>query len=84
MFLSAFSWAKFHQNRKKYEILTLYPGYDGMVKKPSHATVPLRLLLLTVSDVLESLLLGGDHAMLRVAPHVLVDVALVHLHLPPL
>jgi hypothetical protein len=51
-------------------------------KKQSHATVPLRLLFLTVSDVLEGLLLGGDHAMLRVAPYVLVDVALVHLHLP--
>jgi hypothetical protein len=27
--------------KKKIEILTLYPRYDGMVKKPSHATVPL-------------------------------------------
>jgi hypothetical protein len=27
---------------KKVEILTLYPGYDGMVKKPYHATVPLK------------------------------------------
>jgi hypothetical protein len=26
---------------KKIEILSLYPGYNGMVKKPSHATVPL-------------------------------------------
>ncbi len=26
---------------KKIEILTLYPGYDGMVKKPSHTTVAL-------------------------------------------
>ncbi len=26
---------------KKTEILSLYPGFDGMVKKPSHATVPL-------------------------------------------
>ncbi len=32
---------KFNQN-KKIEILTLYPGYDGMVKKQSHATVPLK------------------------------------------
>jgi hypothetical protein len=31
---------KVYQN-KKIEILTLYTGYDGMVKKPSHATVPL-------------------------------------------
>jgi hypothetical protein len=27
--------------RQKNEIFTLYPGYDGMVKKPSHATDPL-------------------------------------------
>jgi hypothetical protein len=32
---------KFDQNFKKIEILTLYPGFDGMVKKTSHATVPL-------------------------------------------
>jgi hypothetical protein len=29
--------------KKIIEILSLYPGYDGMVKKPSHATGPLRL-----------------------------------------
>ncbi len=34
---------KFNQNKTKIEILTLYPGYDGMVKKPYHATVPLSL-----------------------------------------
>ncbi len=28
---------------KKFEILTFYPGYDGIVKKQSHATVPLNL-----------------------------------------
>ncbi len=37
-------YAKFSQSStkiKKNEILTLHPEYDGMVKKPSHATVPL-------------------------------------------
>jgi hypothetical protein len=29
---------------KKEEIITLYPGYDGMVKKPSDATVPLNVI----------------------------------------
>jgi hypothetical protein len=33
-------------DQKKFEILTLYPGYDGMVKKPSHGTVPLKLSLI--------------------------------------
>jgi hypothetical protein len=33
---------KFDRNKNKIEILTLYPGYDGMVQKPSHATVPLK------------------------------------------
>jgi hypothetical protein len=28
---------------KKIEIPFLYPGYNGKVKKPSHATVPLKL-----------------------------------------
>ncbi len=32
---------QFDQHVKKIEILTLHPGYNGMVKKPSHATVPL-------------------------------------------
>jgi hypothetical protein len=27
--------------KNKIEILSLYPGFDGMVKKTSHATVPL-------------------------------------------
>jgi ribosomal protein S12 len=27
---------------EKIEILTFYPGYDGMVKKRSHATVSLK------------------------------------------
>ncbi len=26
---------------EKNEIPTIYPGYDGKAKKPSHATVPL-------------------------------------------
>jgi hypothetical protein len=28
-------------DKKKFEILSLFPGFDGMVKKTSHATVPL-------------------------------------------
>jgi hypothetical protein len=39
---------KFDQNHKKYEILTVLPGYEGMVKKPSNVTVPLRLRKLTL------------------------------------
>jgi hypothetical protein len=34
-------YAKCSQSLTKIEILTLYPGYDGMIKKPSHTTVPL-------------------------------------------
>ncbi len=33
--------AKVQPQKKKIEILTLYPRFDGMVKKKSHATVPL-------------------------------------------
>ncbi len=33
---------KVHQHKKKFEILPFYPGYDRMVKKPSHATVTLK------------------------------------------
>ncbi len=33
--------SKSSTNKKKFEILTLNPRYDKMVKKPSHATVPL-------------------------------------------
>ena len=48
----------------------------GLVPPP-----PLYLYLLTVSDILERLLLCGDHPVLGIAPHILVDVGLVHLHL---
>jgi hypothetical protein len=38
---------------KKNEILTLYPEYDGMVKKPSHATVPLRTEVSAIQKMAE-------------------------------
>jgi hypothetical protein len=34
---------KLDQNQQNFEILILQPGYDGMVKKPSHTSVPLSL-----------------------------------------
>ncbi len=40
--------AKVRPIYKKIEILTLYPGYNGIVKKTSHATVPLRVVVVNV------------------------------------
>jgi hypothetical protein len=39
---------KFDQNMKKFKSLTLYHGYNGMVKITSHATVPLRVVVVNV------------------------------------
>ncbi len=38
--------------KKKIKILTLYPGYDGMVKKTFHVTVPLNAPRFHVQSVL--------------------------------
>jgi len=35
---------KFDKNKKKIKILILYLGYTDKVKKPSHATVPLKVV----------------------------------------
>jgi hypothetical protein len=34
-------WLMFDKHQQKLEILNINPGHDGMVKKSSHATVPL-------------------------------------------
>jgi hypothetical protein len=35
---------KFDKNQKNFKILILSLGCNGMVKKPSHATVPLKVM----------------------------------------